>query len=346
MSKKKIRTIIILSFLLLIFVLAGQYAYQVYTKIYEKNVESKGVVYIPTGADFDEFLDSLYASNLVADTAGFAQTAMLKGFNKKVYPGRYVLKSGMTNAQIVNKFQNGLQDPVKLTFNSIRTKEQFAGKVAKKIEADSSSIAELLNNEAYVSEFGFDTKNIISMFLPDSYEFYWNTSAKSFIKRMNKEYKKFWTEERLQKAKALNLTPQQVSVLASVVQAEQLQHPSERAKIAGLYINRLKKGMLLQSDPTLIFAIGDFSKKRVLNKDKEINSPYNTYKHVGLPPGPINMPDKSSIDAVLNYQKHDYIYMCAKDDFSGYHNFATNLTQHNINARKYQNALNKQKIYK
>lgn len=184
------------------------------------------------------------------------------------------------------------------------------------------------------------------MFIPNTYEFYWNISAKAFFKKMNTEYSKFWNPARLAKAKKIRMSPLEVSTLASIVQAEQSMHDDEKAKVAGLYINRLRKGMLLQSDPTVVYAIGNFSIRRVLNKDKEIDSPYNTYKYKGLPPAPINLPEISSIDAVLNYEKHSYIFMCAKEDFSGYHNFSKTHSQHMMYARRYQAALNKKKIWR
>ena len=186
----------------------------------------------------------------------------------------------------------------------------------------------------------------MTMFIPNTYEVYWNTSAEEFVKRMAREYKAFWTEQRKAQAKALNLTQSEVSILASIVQAEQSEHRDERAQVAGLYINRIKKKMRLQSDPTLIYATGDFSIKRVLNKHMQLDSPYNTYMYAGLPPGPINLPEISSIDAVLDYEKHDYIYMCAKADFSGYHNFSRSFFQHNAYAKAYRNELNRRKIMK
>lgn len=322
------------------------YGYSVYRDIFKSNVSTEGYVYIPTNATFDEFTDSLETSGLIDDFISFKQTASIKKFNDPVYPGRYKLSSGMTNNQLVNMFRSGKQAPIKLTFNNIRTKEELAGKISVFIEADSMSISDLLNDESYISKFGFNKRNIISMFIPNTYEIYWNTSAKNFIDRMNKEYNTFWNDERKKKAKSINLSQQEVSILASIVQAEQRAHNDEKPRVAGLYINRLERDMLLQSDPTLIYASGDFTKKRVLNRDKEIESPYNTYKYPGLPPGPINMPEISSIDAVLNYEEHNYIFMCAKEDFSGYHNFSTNARQHGIYAGKYQQALNKRKIWK
>lgn len=203
----------------------------------------------------------------------------------------------------------------------------------------------LLQDSVYIRKFDFDEETVMSMFIPNTYEAWWNTSPEVLFDRMYKEYQKFWTDERLAKAEALGLSPKEVSTLASIVQSESQQKADERPKIAGLYLNRLERGMPLQADPTLIFAIGDFEIRRVLNIHKEIESPYNTYKYVGLPPGPINLPDIKSIDAVLNAEDHAYLYMCAKEDFSGYHAFATNLVQHNANARRYQAALNRAKIY-
>jgi len=204
----------------------------------------------------------------------------------------------------------------------------------------------LLNNKDFITELGFKKETVLCLFLPNTYEFYWSTDAKQFILRMNDEYKKFWNETRTKKAKEVNLTPIEVSILASIVQAEQGRFNDEKPTIAGLYINRLTQGIALQSDPTLVYAAGDFSIKRVLNVHKEINSPYNTYMYAGLTPGPINLPEISSIDAVLNYEKHDYLFMCAKDDFSGYHYFAKTASQHNVYAQRYHAALNGQKIYK
>jgi len=250
----------------------------------------------------------------------------------------------MSNNELVNLLRSGKQVPVKLTFNSIRTPEQLAGKVAKQIEADSTDIIKLLKSESFTSSYGFNKYTIMTMFIPNTYEVYWNMSAEDFFRRMANEYKNFWTEERKQKAKNINLMQSQVSILASVVQAEQSVHHDEKRIIAGLYINRLQKRMKLESDPTLVYAVGDFEIKRVLNIHKEVESPFNTYKYLGLPPGPINLPEISSIDAVLNYQPNNYIFMCAKEDFSGKHNFAVTYNEHLRNAERYRAALNKRKI--
>ncbi|MCF6366576.1 MAG: endolytic transglycosylase MltG [Bacteroidales bacterium] len=347
MNKKKKKIIIsILAGFVAIVGIAGIYAYSVYQDIFRANVSKDVYLFVPTGTDYNELTDSLISTGAIQDIESFKKTASLKKYKNKIHPGRYKLNKGMTNNGLVNLLRSGKQSPVKVTFNNVRTVEELASTVSKLIEADSSEITELLYDELFIEKYNFDKQNIIGLFIPNTYEFYWNTSAEKFIDRMYKEYSKFWTEERTVKAAGLNLSKQEVSVLASIVQAEQREHNDEKAKIAGLYINRIRRGMLLQSDPTLIFASGDFTKKRVLNKDKEIESPYNTYKYAGLPPGPINMPEISSLDAVLNYESHNYIFMCAKEDFSGYHNFAVNGRQHGINARKYQQALNKKKIWK
>ena len=210
---------------------------------------------------------------------------------------------------------------------------------------DSIDIANLLTEKSILQEYNFTKQTLPALFIPNTYQVYWNISSKEFLNRMFKEYKRFWTEERQNKAKAIGLTPIEVSILASIVE-EETNNKSEKPMVAGLYINRLKKGMPLQADPTVKFAWQDFTLRRITNKHLTIDSPYNTYKIIGLPPGPIRIPSPEGIDAVLNYSKHNYLYMCAKEDFSGTHNFASTLSEHNRNARKYWDALNKRKIYK
>jgi len=319
----------------------------VYFIFFEGNVNlkanNKSYVYIPSGSDFGDLKTLLAQKKILKDTSSFYWLAKLLDF-KKVHAGRYEIYAGMSNWKLIKLFKTGRQTPVRISFNSTRTIEELAARIAQKLEVDSAVLLKLLNNDKMLSGFGFNHENVLSMFIPDTYEFYWNTNSKQFVDKMYREFQRFWSENRRTKAKALGLTPIKVSILASIVQAEQLQHYDEQPTIAGLYINRLKKGMLLQSDPTIIYALKNFSLKRVLSEDKNVESPYNTYKFVGLPPGPINIPEKSSIDAVLNYKHHDYIYMCAKDDLKGYHNFAKTIDQHNINAIKYQRALNRRNI--
>ncbi|TAL61143.1 MAG: endolytic transglycosylase MltG [Bacteroidetes bacterium] len=308
-------------------------------------IKKSKIIFIPTGSDFENVMDTLRSNNILKHERSFLWQADLKKYKGKVRPGRYRILAGMSSNEIINLLRAGLQDPVNLTFTNIRTKEQLISRICGKLEADSTKLAELLGNEQYLKEnLGLKSQTVLTLFIPNTYTFNWNTSAKEFIERMQAEYKKFWTEDRREKAKAINLSQSQVSILASIIQTEQMQFPEERPVIAGLYLNRIRIGMPLQSDPTIIFSIGDYTINRVLDKDKKINSPYNTYLHPGLPPGPIYIPEISSIDAVLNHQKNEYLYMCAKEDFSGKHNFAKTLNEHNRNAQRYRNALNKSNI--
>lgn len=323
-------------------------AYTFYQKIYGNNIsddiKKPHYLYIHNEATFADVVDSLRNANLLIDHESFTWVSEKKNYPNKIKGGRYEIKPGMSNNALVNMLRSGNQKALNLTFNNIRTKQELAGKISHQLEFDSLALIKLLNDNKYLKKYGFNSETIVGMFIPNTYQFYWNQSPESFFEKMNKEYQKFWTEKRVSKAKKLKLSKVAVSTLASIVQAEQSKHNSEKPKVAGLYINRLKKRMPLESDPTLVYAIGDFSIQRVLNKDKEIDSPYNTYKNIGLPPAPINLPEISSIDAVLNHEKHSYIFMCAKEDFSGYHNFSTNLRQHNIYARRYHRALNKRGI--
>ncbi len=299
--------------------------------------------YVHTGWNFNQTYKSLVQQNLLKNPKTFLLTAKLKRFDHPK-PGRYKITKDLSNNTLINKLRAGLQEPVSLTINLIRTKQQLAGYVSKHLELDSLSLLNLLNNRDYLKQFGFTPQDVMAMFIPNTYQFYWNTSADQFIRRMYREYRRFWTRKRLEKARKIGLSPKQVIILASIVEAEQMQHPDEWPKIAGLYMNRLKKGIPLQSDPTLIYAWGDFTIKRVYNYHKKIDSPYNTYKYKGLPPGPILTPDIRAIDAVLNYQHHPYLYMVAKADFSGYHVFSRTLSQHLKYARMYQKALNQRNI--
>jgi len=348
-KKKNILKRILIWFLLIILLAAGAAGYIGYRMIYLPNVslgEKKSeIVLIPTGSNFEDVVRILSDANILKNKESFIRLAALKKYKNNVKPGRYRIFDSINNNQLVNLLRAGMQEPVTVTFTNIRTKDQLVSRICKKLEADSTELRALLFNDKYLKDnFGLKSETVLTMFIPNTYEFNWNTSAKQFVERMQTEYKKFWTAERKQKAKTINLTQTQVSILASIVQSEQLQFPDERPTIAGLYLNRIRIGMCLQSDPTIIYAIGDFSINRVLDKDKEISSPYNTYKCSGLPPGPIYIPEISSVDAVLNYQKNDFLYMCAKEDFSGKHNFAKTLSEHNRNAEKYRNALNKNKI--
>lgn len=328
---------------------AAYMAWDYYQRILSPNVSlpvSSVEFFVYSEWTYSDVFDALKAQKIIEDPEGFEWVAQRKGYPRLIKPGRFVIFDGMNNNQLVDLLRSGAQEPVSVVLRSVRTKSALAANVAQYIEADSASISTLLNDAAFCAQYGFNTTTILTMFLPNTYEFYWNTSAEEFMVRMAKEYKRFWTDERIQKARALGLSQSEVSTLASIVQAEQAARVDERPKVAGLYLNRLRIGMRLESDPTLIHAVGDFSIKRVLNVHKEINSPYNTYKFAGLPPGPILLPEIPSIDAVLNPDRHNYLFMCAKEDFSGYHNFSASYREHVNNANRYRRELNKRKIYR
>jgi len=330
----------------LLFISCFYIAFNYFSKIYFEGVEFSGdekYLYVPTGSDLHSLTRSLHEEGLLKDTSSFLWVAEKKSFSKPI-AGRYLVKNKMSNNDLVNLLRSGMQKPLRLTINSSRNLDRMAGVVAKQLELDSIKLLSLLESKEKANEYGFNRSTFPTMFLPNTYEFYWNTSEEEFIARMAREYKSFWNDKRKQQAAQLGLGQSEVSILASIVQAEQQEHAEERPTVAGLYLNRLKKGMRLQSDPTLIFALGDYSIKRVLNEHKEINSPYNTYKNAGLPPGPINIPEISSINSVLNAEKHSYIYMCAKADFSGYHHFSSSLSQHNQYANAYRRELNRRRI--
>jgi UPF0755 protein len=317
-----------------------------YLKYFGPNVTGKQeYLYIHTGANFNDVFKTIKDEGIVKDSATFYWSAQNMNYITRVKPGRYRLHEGMSNRKLINMLASGNQEAVTLSFHNLRLKEEFAGFVSKKIEPDSVAILRLLDSASFVQQYGFTTENVYTMFLPNSYQIYWNTTPEKFFKRMYANYEKFWTPERKQKAADINLDPIQVSILASIVDAEAL-HDDEMPTVAGLYLNRLKKGMKLEADPTVIFAQNDFTIKRVLKRYLSINSPYNTYLHTGLPPGPIMMPSVNAVNSVLDYKKSDYIYMCAKEDFSGYHNFATNMADHLVNAHKFQQALNERNIKK
>ncbi len=340
-TKKKIAIVIAIVALIGIV-----YAYRIYSRIYTSNVTETAFVYIPTGTEFEDFLPLI--EPYLKDSKGFVWVAEKKNYPNKIRAGKFKIEEGMSNEELVNHLRGGKQETVTLTFNNQDTFEKLAGRIAAQIEADSLSVLQALGEPGFQEESGFDSKTALAMYIPNSYDFYWNTSADGFRERMLTEYKRFWNEERLAKAEALKLTPLQVSTLASIVQKETAV-VSERPTVAGLYLNRLWDFWPLQADPTIIYALKqqngeDKEYKRVLNKDLTIDSPYNTYVNFGLPPGPIGMPDISSIDAVLNYEKHDYYYMCASVEKIGHHKFAKTLAEHNVNAREYQKWVSEQGI--
>ena len=336
-KKRSYKVIIILILLIGVIVLIFGRNYLYLSKPIVKTADGKDVsLYIPTGSDYQYVKNEIISLNVLKNKNAFNRLAKKRKYDENVHPGRYVLTDGMTNQQLINMLRMGYQTPVKVVFNNMRTVEQLAGRISEQIEADSLSIINEINNNPDVDA---------TTFIPNTYEFYWNTDADDFVAKMVTEHNRFWNETRLAKAKEKKLTPRQVSILASIVDKE-TRKTSEMSRIAGVYLNRLNKRWPLQADPTLVFALGDYNIRRVLDVHKKIDSPYNTYKYPGLPPGPICIPSIAAIDAVLNAEKHNYFYFCAKDDLSGYHVFAKNITEHNRNAEKYRKALNKNKIYK
>lgn len=280
-----------------------------------------------------------------ADITGFRLLAKHNNFDKQKRTGRYAIKDGDNMHTLYTRIVSNQQTPVKVTVPSTRTIPQLIATVCNQLMIDSTELAQFTETPGYYRRIGYTKETLPTLFLPNTYEFYWNVSPERFMIRMMKEHRTFWNKNRKDKAEAIGLTIEEVATLASIVD-EETNNDSEKPIVAGLYINRLKRGMPLQADPTVKFALGDFERKRILKADLETESPYNTYKHTGLPPGPIRIPTLQAIESVLNYKQHNYLYMCAKEDFSGTHNFAATLTEHNANARRYQQALNKLNIKK
>lgn len=338
---------IIVIILALCIVVAGIIGYRLYVTVMKPNVWVKDngtdYLYIPTGADFQDLETILYENGFIVNRKTFSWIASRKNLPAHVHPGRYEIHGGMSNNELINLLRSGQQTPVNLIFNNIRTKPQLAQRLSEQIEPDSLSIITLLNDQQVCESYGFDQETILCMFLPNTYEVFWDITPEKLVSRMDREYEAFWNESRRQKAAELNLTPVEVSILASIVEKETVKN-DEKPAIAGVYLNRLKYGWKLQADPTIVYAWGDFSINRVLNIHKQLDSPYNTYLHAGLPPGPICLPSIASIESVLNAENHDYFFFCAKADFSGYHEFARTAAQHAVNANRYRRALDERGI--
>ena len=313
----------------------GEWYFRVFKTPIVKIDKESTLFYIPTNSNYHDVVTSLFNQHIIEDTALFNQFAALKKYPNKVKPGRYKIENGWSVNVLVNKLRSGNQLPVKLTFNNIRFLPKLAGIVGHKLETDSAQLMALFLDPLFLENYNMEPRTIISLFLPNTYEFYWNTSALEFVDRMKKEYDEFWNQERTQKALDMGLSPIKVSILASIIQ-EETNKKDEMSRMAGVLINRLNRGMKLQVDPTARFAYGDFSVNRITTDITKIESPYNTYYVVGLPPGPIAMPERSTIDAVLNYEKNRYLFYCAKADGSGYHVFAKTNAAHNRNANAYR----------
>lgn len=342
-KKTKIKYILSSVFLLLLIILATG-SYLAYNTILKPNLNIDGMTYfhIPTGSRFEDVEELLRKDNLLKNTQTFSWLASKKNYPNRVLPGRYLLKDNMGNNALINLLRSGKQEPVNITFNNIRTKQQLAGSISKHLETDSLSLIHLMNDDNYLDKFGMNRETVSLLFIPNTYEFFWNTSAEQVFERMFREYKQFWNDQRIDQAKGTGYSPEEIMIIASIVQSETTK-VDEMSRIAGVYINRLKRNMRLQADPTVVFANGDFSLTRVLYSHLAIDSPYNTYLYAGLPPGPIALPEPNTIDRVLNHENHNYLYFCAKDDFSGYHVFSKTYNEHLSHARKYHRALTKQR---
>ncbi|MGB3524351.1 MAG: endolytic transglycosylase MltG [Flavobacteriales bacterium] len=338
---------VLLYLILIAAVIAGFFAWKLWKEVFGPGSQfaEEKVLLIPRGANLDQVLDSLKATGIIADDQVFHWVAERKKYGDKIRPGRYVIPSGMSMNELVNKLRSGEQDPVRVTFSNIKNIPQLAGQVAKYLETDSLSMINAIDDPANMKRLGFTRATMISLFLPNTYEVWWTVTPNDLIDRFATEYKKFWTPERQAQARALGLSQSEVSTLASIVQAE-TGKAADAPMIASVYLNRLRIGMPLQADPTLKYALGMDTLNRLLHVDKFVDSPYNTYTHTGLPPGPINLPEARYIDAVLQPAKSNYLYFCAREDLSGYSNFSTTYQQHQVNARRYQQALNKRGIYR
>lgn len=333
--------------LVIVSTLAATLTFYLWQVLYSPNLNVEGkediVIYIRKNANYETVLDSMRKYKAINDEVSFGLLTKKMDYRDHIKPGRYLIKPDMSNRKFIGKLRSGDQDPVKLTFNNIRTKNDLAEKVGKKLLFKSSDLLNKLEDEEVCQKYGYNKETVMCMFLPDTYEMYWDISVEDFLNRMQSENKKFWKSSRLSDAEEIKMTPEQVGILASIVQSE-TNKADEMPVVAGAYINRLNQNIKLDADPTVKFAVGDFTLRRILNKHLEIDSPYNTYRNTGLPPGPIALPERVAIDAVLNHEKHNYVFFCAKEDFSGYHNFAVTYNEHLMNARKYQKALNERGI--
>ena len=344
MSKKIRIFVIILGVLVVAVGLCAGLGYY-YILAPNTSVKDDGIIYLRDNSSISQALDTLRRHGYIENTHTPGVVARLKRFALPVKSGRYKIRDGMNNNELINMFRSGNQYPVYFTFNNMRTLDEFVEEAHEKLGTSKEELLTLLKDSDVLADLGFDSTTIMAMFIPNTYQIYWNTPALDLLKRMKKEYHRFWNEDRMAKASAIGLSPEEVITLASIIEEETVK-PEEYPVIAGVYINRLNRGIKLDACPTLKFVLGDFTISRILDRYLKIDSPYNTYMYAGLPPGPIRMASIQVIDSVLNYQKHDYLYFCAKSDFSGYHNFSKTLRQHNIYAREYHRELNKRKIWK
>jgi len=339
---------IFIAFMVVFTISLSSFSFYIYQVINSPNIlvdKEPKYLYIPTGSDFKNVQNILYQGRYVNDLVAFSFLSKIMNYDELIKPGKFLLNSNMNNRDVIRMLRAGEQVPVNITFNNVRLMEDLPAKICQDIELKPSDLQHKLEDSVTWNKYGFDGHTFKCMFIPNTYEVYWTISAEELLDRMYKEYEFFWNHSRKDMADSIGLTPNEVYILASIVKAE-CKKNEEAPVIAGLYINRLHRNYPLQADPTVVYANDDFSITRVLNIHKEIDSPYNTYRYRGLPPGPINMPEILFIDAVLNYERHNFLYMVAKEDFSGYHHFSNNLREHLVYAARYQRALNKQGIYR
>jgi UPF0755 protein len=339
MVMKKNRILIIFSALLLIVAIIAAFVARK-TVFFTPNTTCNCTLIIPKNATFSQVVDSLTNRNIVKNIQTFKLSSKMLKYDRHVMRGKYEIKANETNYQLIKKLRKGQHYSVTFTFNNVRTMSDFIQKTNKKFLFSTQELQKLLENEYFLTSLGFNKETLPALFIPNTYQIYYDIDAEEFVNKFLTFYHQFWNEQRLQQARAISFTPNEVTTLAAIVEEENYKE-FEKPIIAGVYINRLRIGMRLQADPTVKFAVGDVTLKRILFAHLETDSPYNTYKYAGLPPGPIRFPAPSTIDSVLHYTKHNYLYMCAKEDFSGAHNFAVTLTEHERNAAKYRNALNR-----
>ena len=339
---------------LLLALLLTCFSYYFYQAFFTANIDTGGrstFVRIHPGQSYRATMDSIEATNAVVDLLSFNFVARRMHYDNLVKPGLYEIKDGMTNRELINRLRKGEQSPVRLVIKSTRLRRQLTAHLDREFAARPGQFDSLLRSPDFVRGLGLglDTTTVLSLFLPDTYEAWWTTPPASVIQKLKAAYEQFWTPTRRAKAEKLGLTPVQVSTLAAIVQGEQQLHPDEQPRIAGVYLNRLRRGMLLQADPTVVYAVGsrtgDFLIRRVTGEMLKTDSPYNTYRNKGLPPGPILLPTKGALNAVLDAEEHKYLFFCAKEDFSGYHNFAATPAEHTANARRYRAALDERGIH-
>lgn len=344
-SSNNKRKYILISILIIVVVSLGVTGIILRNKIFEPfNLESPHYLYIDDTKDFENVIGQLNKMNLPSEKV-FRIISDRMRYPHAVKSGRYEVVDGMTMIDVVRMLRSGNQKAVNLTFNNIRTEENLAGRISNQLMLDSVELLNALSDRLVAEKYGFDENTFVSMFIPNTYQVFWDTGVDNLLKRMKREYNSYWSDDRKAKADRLGLTPIQVSILASIVE-EEATYADEYPIVAGLYLNRLERGMKLEADPTVKYAIGDFALRRILFRHLEVESPYNTYRVEGLPPGPIRVPSVAAIDATLSPQSHKYLFMCAKDDLSGRHNFAVTHAEHARNAARYQRALNERGIYR